>query len=261
MMPGGRAQRPREPESTEDGAALALFGVVPAPTPSHARGLDDPTVRFVARDEVAAAVRPAPAVRGRPGRTELLDHHAVLDALAARGPVVPVRFGTVLPGRDALVELLAELHDQLAATLRHLAGRRQFNLRASYVEESVLRDLVMTQPEVAALRQRTKDLPEAASYADRMRLGELVAGAVEVRAAADAQALLDDLAPLVSSLRLRSESSGMQVLDVAILVEDARTTALLDRLETLAAQNHEDLRLRLVGPMAAYDFAGDLAWA
>ena len=258
MMPSRTAQR-GEPGSSEDGPALAVFGIVPAPTTSSALDHGDLAVTLVAADDIAAAV--APSAVQRLGRTELLEYHSVLDALAGAGPVVPVRFGTVLPDRGAVVEFLAERHDQLAEALRRLTGRRQFNLRASYVEESVLRDLVMSRPELAALRERTRNVPEGASYADRMRLGELVARALEVRAAADSQALLDEVSPLVESLRIRHESSGMQVLDVAMLVEDDQESRLVDRLETLAAENKEDLRLRLVGPMAAYEFAGDSAWA
>ena len=82
---------------------------------------------------------------------------------------------------ESVVEDL--LAPQRAATslslLDELAGRAQFNLRATYHEHVVLAEVVAADPEIAELRERTRDLPEDAAYAERVRLGELVARAME----------------------------------------------------------------------------------
>ncbi|KAB2811467.1 hypothetical protein F9L07_06135 [Pimelobacter simplex] len=255
---------PAETGETGETGALTVFGVVPAADASGAELPDDLRVTFVpgaGPAGLAAAVAPAPPPYARPGRAELLHHHAVLDALAARGATVPVRFGTIAPDRAGVVDFLSEQHDRLAATLDALTGRRQLNLRATYVEDAVLADLVVSDPEIRALRERTRDVGEDASYPDRIRLGELVARGLAERGARDADVLLGSVEPLVADLRVRSEPAGTQLLDVALLVDDVRTPHLLDRLEELAEANHELIRLRLVGPMAAYDFAGDPPWA
>ncbi|WP_377323020.1 GvpL/GvpF family gas vesicle protein [Pimelobacter simplex] len=256
-----RTSAPTETGETGETGALIVFGVVPAAGASGVEMPDDLRVTFVVSADLAAAVAPAPPSYVRPGRAELLHHHGVLDALAARGATVPVRFGTIAPDRAGVVDFLSEQHDRLAATLDALTGRRQFNLRATYVEDAVLADLVVSDPEIRALRERTRDVSEDASYPDRIRLGELVAQGLAARGARDADVLLGSVEPLVADLRVRSEPAGTQLLDVALLVDDARTQHLLDSLEGLAEENHEQIRLRLVGPMAAYDFAGDPPWA
>src|SRR5690242_1274010 len=86
---------------TESGA-LPVFGVVSAAVASGAELPDDLRVTFVPGEGpagLAAAGAPAPPPYARPGRADLLHHHAVLDALAARGATVPVRFGTIAPDR------------------------------------------------------------------------------------------------------------------------------------------------------------------
>ena len=50
------------------------------------------------------------------------------------------------------------------------------------------------------------------------------------------------------------------VLDVALLVEEARMPELEGALETLAEAVHERIRLRLTGPVAPYDFAEAEGW-
>ena len=51
------------------------------------------------------------------------------------------------------------------------------------------------------------------------------------------------------------------VLDVALLVDDDRRAEFEEHLEGLAEAVHERIRLRLVGPVAPYDFVGGDAWA
>jgi hypothetical protein len=239
---------------------VLVYGVVPAATepPSGLAGLDDEPVRLVTSGSVAAAVADLRLERPPGRRKELLAYHAVLDALAESGPVAPIRFGSVLVDEDAVVnEVLVPRERMLSSLLEELRGRRQFNLRATHVEDVVLAELVTEYPEIRKLRERTRDLPEEASYHDRVRLGELVARGLEERADEDAAMLLDAVVPYVAGHVVRSRPGGRDVLDVALLVDDERVGELEEHLEALAEAVHERIRLRLVGPVAAYDFVGD----
>ncbi|MBM0124620.1 GvpL/GvpF family gas vesicle protein [Pimelobacter simplex] len=259
-MGSGAASRESAPEGASDHGALLVFGVVPAPDDGPPVILNDSSAMAVAHSGVAAVV--APVRLDRPaGRAELKQYQAVLDDVVAQTAVVPVRFGTVLEDEEAVLEFLARQHDQLGLALDRLRGHRQYNLRVTYREEEVLAQLVAGEPEIEALRNRTKDLPEDASYADRIRLGELIARALEARAADDARPLLDTIAPLAADLRVRQQPGGLQVLDVALLVEDQRAEQMLDALEALASENRDLLVFRAVGPLPAYDFVEDAAWA
>lgn len=238
---------------------ILVYGVLPAGTaaPDGLAGLDDEPVRLVTGGQVAAAVADLRLERPPGRRKELLAYHAVVDALAETGPVAPIRFGSVLTDEDAVVhDLLLAQEAELARLLEDLRGRRQFNLRASYVEEVVLAELVAEHPEIHALRERTKDLPEEASYRDRVRLGELVSRGLAARAEDDAAMLLDAVLPLAVGHAVRGRPGGRDVLDVALLVDDDRARELEEHLEALAEAVHERIRLRLVGPVAAYDFVG-----
>jgi hypothetical protein len=244
--------------------ALFVYGVLRGGTEVRPGGLDSLTgvdgapVQLVERGGLAAAVTPMVLDRPPGRRAELLAYQAVLDVLAEGGPVAPVRFGSVLADADAVAEdLLLAYRTEFEEILERLDGRRQFNLRASYVEEAVLADLVATDPEIRALRARTRELPEEASYGDRVRLGELVARALEHRSTDDAAMLLDAVAPLAAEHVVRRPPSAEQVLDVALLVDDSRSEELVGRLEDLAEAVHESIRMSLLGPLAAYDFVGD----
>ena len=191
-----------------------------------------------------------------PGRRkDLLAHSAVLDAVAAAGPVVPVQFGSVLPDSASVVEdFLDPDHDRFAELLEQLTGRTQFNLRATYNEAAVLAEVVAEDPEVAELRERTRDLPEEVGYGERVRLGELVASALEAKREHDAGILLDAVLPHVAAHNVRNGSGVDHLLDVAFLVDEDRREGFEEALESLAEAMHERARLQLFGPLAPYDF-------
>jgi hypothetical protein len=248
--------------------ALVVYGVLPAADLQRhdggqdLTGVDGQRVEFVRSGDLAAAVSPVDGDRRLGRRADLLAYQAVLDALAKVGPVAPVRFGSVLPDPDTVVaELMASNEEHLVALLESLRGRRQFNLRVSPVEEAVLSDLVAGDPEIRELRERTRGVPEEASYRERVRLGELVARGLEQRSAQDADMVLDVVVPLAVEHLVRTPPSATQVLDVALLVEESRMGELVDVLEELAESVHERLSLRLLGPLAPYDFVEERPWA
>jgi hypothetical protein len=236
-----------------------VHGVVPAGTvlPDGLVGVDGRTAELVRSDRVAAVVTCIDLERPPGRRADLLAHQAVLDTLSADGPVAPVQFGSVLEDEVVVLEdFLRPQEDVFEEILGQLRGRHQFNLRATYVEEVVLAELVTTEPEIRALRERTRGLPEEAAYGDRVRLGELVSRALQARSEDDAGLVLDAALPYAVAHVVRTPPSPTQVLDVALLVDDDRAEALESHLEGVAEAVHERIRLRLLGPVAPYDFAG-----
>jgi len=251
------------PLEAAPGHGWFVYGVVEAGTrlPEGLAGVEGSPVRLAEHGEVAALVGEIDLERTTGRRADLVAYSEVLNTLAATMPVAPVRFGTVLLDEESLVEdLLSPQAELLSGLLADLTGRCQVNLRASFHEPVVLAEVVAEDPEVRRLHELTRDLPEEAAYAERVRLGELVARALEGKREIEAAALLDSVLPFVASYSLREGGGPDHVLDVALLVDDDRLAALEDHLEQLAEALHERVRLRMVGPIAAYDFVGGEPW-
>lgn len=243
-----------------------VYGVVPFAedlVPTGMTGLGKAPVRLVRHDAIAAVVSDVTLDRPLGRAADLVSHSEVLDALVGLTTVVPVHFGSVLPDDESVVQdVLAPGHEDFAQLLAELEDRVQLNLRATYVEEAVLAEVVAADPEVAALRERTRDLPEDAAYGERVRLGELVSRALERKRAEDAAVLMDAVTPRVAAWVERGGGGGVDhLLDVALLVDSANLTSFEEHLEGLAEAVHERIRLRLVGPVAPYDFVGGAGWA
>jgi hypothetical protein len=76
----------------------------------------------------------------------------------------------------------------------------------------------------------------------------------------DAEEILEVVEPFVTDQTRRTSTNLDHVLDVALLVLDDRREEFEDALENLAEKVHERVRLRLIGPVAPYDFAEAEAW-
>jgi hypothetical protein len=237
-----------------------LYGVVQSgsPVPHDLTGLDNRPVVLLEHGRVAAVATQIAIERSTGKGVDLLAYHSVLDALAHdRRPVLPVLFGTVLPDEPSIIDqFLAPDEAVFDERLRHLENRSQFVLQAVYDEQHILSEVVSANREVADLRARTKDLPEDTAYGERVRLGELVGREVDARRHVDSASVLEQILPVTDAHVLRPVSGLERVVDAAVLVHDQRREQFEHRLEVLAEELHPRVRLRLMGPTAAYDFTG-----
>lgn len=257
-----------EPEAKMDEppagvTARYVYAIVPsaAIVPDDLRGVDDGGVELVAHGTIAAVVGTVVTDRPFGRREDLLAHSRVTDTLARDCAVIPVRFGAVLADTgDVVAELLAPNAPLLAEILAELAGHRQFVVRARYDEEAVLAEIVAENPDIADLRDRTRDHSVEASWNERIGLGELVSRALEVKRDVDSAVLLDLLTPHAAAWNIRAAGEVDHLVDVAFLVPDER----LEQFERAAEQAAESLagrgRVRLVGPTAPYDFVPNDPW-
>jgi Gas vesicle synthesis protein GvpL/GvpF len=187
---------------------------------------------------------------------EVRAHWRVLEQASAAATVLPVRFGTVMAGEDAVrSELLEPNADRLTGLLRELAGRVQLAVKADYDNERLLREVVNESPPIAALRARVHALPEEAGYYDRIRLGELVAAEIDRRRERDTRQALERLAPLAIDTREEALATAEAAFNLAFLVERDRVDGFSQAVKRLADEVGDRLRFRYLGPLPPYSFA------
>jgi hypothetical protein len=242
-----------------NGRGCYVYGIVPADVEvdPDARGVGDPPakVELVRNGDLAALVSEIDTSMplGRP--EDLMAHQRLLDATAPEAPVLPLRFGAVLSGPDAVAdELLEANHDEFAAALSELEGRAQYVVKGRYVEDAVLREVLDEDKEAAQLREQIKQGSEEATRDLRIQLGELVNEAVMAKREADTRTLGDALESVVIASTVREPSHEEDAANVAVLVETVKQDDLERAVSGLAEEWEGRIKLRLLGPMAPYDF-------
>ncbi|MEV4546171.1 GvpL/GvpF family gas vesicle protein [Micromonospora echinaurantiaca] len=177
-------------------------------------------------------------------------HHAVVDALARRGPVVPARLATVHHDDARVAGQLAARRTELTGLLDRLTDRGEWGVKGYQVPGALPRAV-----------EETGTGGAGAAYLRRRR-AQLTAREQGQRIAAEAAAAVHDtLAGYAVAARRHAPQdrrlSGAptpMVLNGAYLVESARLAGFTALVAALG-ERHPELRLELTGPWPPYSFA------
>lgn len=234
-----------------------VYGLIKADTaiPDDLAGLGPSgKVSTIVHGRVAAIVSDVPVDRPLGTRNDLVAHESVLDTVAAQAAVVPMRFPAVVEEEAVVEELLAPNEDHFLGLLDDFEGRVQFTLSGRYEQDAVLREVLEDDEEIRALREKVRGVPEDASYYDRVRLGELIVKALEDRREGEGEQIVDRLEPVAVAVVTNQLGSPDDVVNAAFLVERERQQEFEDAVEGVGGDLAGRVRLRLIGPLAPYDF-------
>jgi hypothetical protein len=221
----------------------------------HARG----ELETVTHDGVCALVSPIADASPKLRRESALAHNETLQAAFEHGPVLPVRFGTVLPDAEVLErDFLAPQAAELMARLEALQGSAEMQVKATYLEEPLLRSILGASSSLAQAAARIRALPPAATHFDRINLGEAIHRAVDARRRQDAERVVDALRQLAVKATIREPRHEREVVNASFLVSDDRLEAFDSAVERLSSENSGQMQFKLIGPMPAHSFAGEL---
>jgi hypothetical protein len=237
--------------------AQYVYGVVPASSklPSTRRGIDDRPLRVVASGGLGALTSDAPGDELVAGRDELLTHSRVLEQALERGPVLPMRFGVVMPSEDSVrSDLLSAHRDELEAQLEEMRGKVEVNIKGIYDEQAVLAEVVRENTEVARLRESLQGVSEDATYFQRIRLGELVAEALTAKRGADEEVTLSLLSQYALDVQLGEPLHERMAVNASFLVERDRLEEFDRAVDELGARHADRIRFRYTGPLPPHSF-------
>lgn len=254
---------------SDDAANVYVYGVLSGSDAAAVAigGLEGADVRAVESGGLAALVSTLGGDALAAAR-EVRAHWRVLEEASKHGPVLPVRFGTVMDSDGAVREgLLEPRADELTELLGALAGRVQLSVKGEYDGEHLLREVVRASPTIAALRDRVRTLPENAGYYERIRLGEVVAAEVARRRERDEALALTRLERPAVASRVEELSSPNAAFNLAFLVGSEDVDRFSEAVGRLREEFGERVSLRYVGPLPPYSFVdaelgeGAPAWA
>ncbi|MFC4146545.1 GvpL/GvpF family gas vesicle protein [Micromonospora mangrovi] len=239
-------------------SGLFIYGIVPSdvePTPD-AEGVGTPPgeITAIRHGDLAALVSEVGLEEpmGRPA--DLTAYQTLLDGTVVVAPVLPVRFGTVVTGPDAVADLLEAHHDRFAAALDEFEDRVQYTVHGRFEEAELISEILAADAGAAALADQVRGRSEVESREQRIRLGEMISQAVELRREAENRELIEALTPYVVANSPRQPSSELDAMNVAFLVGTDDEEEFVRAVEDFAEQRRDLIRMRLLGPLAPYDF-------
>ena len=235
---------------------LHIYGVTDTsvPIPPDRAGRANRPLRQIEGDGLRVLVSEV-AADTRVLREDLMAHAHALEAMAALGTVLPMQFGVEMPDDDTVRrELIESRGDEIRSLLEQFAGLLQLTVSVELKEEEALREALRRDSDLVALRDHVQSASPGERHSSEMRLGEAVAGALDLLRAEVGDRVVDGLIPIARAISLGEARGALQAVEAALLVErdrqsevDATVTTLRDDLTPLAA-------VRYVGPQPPYAF-------
>lgn len=176
-------------------------------------------------------------------------HQELLLRLSDSGPVLPMRFGVIAPDEDSLRHSLGGSQSEHLATLAHLAGGGEFNLKALPARDA-LAAVVAEDKTVRRLREEVRRRP---GYEANVRLGEAVAAALSRRASEAGTKLVRELTSTARATAPGPEVHGC-VLNVSFLVDRSDSDTFGATVRRFADAHRQRVDIRVAGPLPCYSF-------
>ena len=189
-------------------------------------------------------------------------HHAVIEAIAERCPVVPMQLAAVYASDHSVAETLRERATDLRRLLSRIRARSEWGVKAFAAEPADLRtasgdpygeQTLATSAPGPAYPQRRRAQPMAQESGRPGVMADALADALAVHAA---------LSRLCVSARLYppqppdlAGSRARMLLNAAYLIADERAIDFAATIAALTAR-HRSVWLVVTGPWPAYSFVG-----
>ena len=216
------------------------------------RGDEVHTVHY---QDLAAVVSDSPVIRYVNSRRNMMAHTVVLEEAMENHTILPVRFGIVAPGLEAIeVKVLQRRYDELSGLLDEMEGRVELGLKAFWYENVIFPEIVSENPVIRRLRDTLMNKSAEETYYERIRLGEMIETAMGQKRDEDAERILGALQPLAQETRLNEVITDRMVVNAAFLVEASRQPEFDQALDALDEEMAERVLFKYVGPVPPYNF-------
>jgi Gas vesicle synthesis protein GvpL/GvpF len=238
-----------------------VYGILPGDVELNADidGVGDPPgkVRLVRSGDLAALVSEVDLSRPLGSPEDLQAHQEILDSVIADSPVLPLRFGAVLTNEDAVTaELLEPNQDEFAEALERLDGRVEYVVKGRFAEKAILEEILSQNSQAAQLADQIRGADPDATRELRIQLGEIINNAVGQEREEGTRLLVSAMQDHCDASLVRDPTHELDAVNVAFLI-DANEADELERVVDDMGSRWEGLvQLRVLGPMAAYDFIG-----
>jgi hypothetical protein len=222
-----------------------VYGIAEHAPATRGKGVAGANVLAIEHGGLTAIASPVSSSRLRAKRRDVMAHQEVLQHVFAETTVLPLRFGTVFESSDAVVDdLLAPRHDALLRMLRRLDGLVELGVRAYYVENAVLEEIVREDPRVARMR----------GTGATVALGEAVVGALDAKRGAESRAIERRLARIAESVVAEPPRTDYELFRGAFLVRRARVGEFDAAMDELARPRAGTVVFKYVGPLPPHSF-------
>ena len=219
-------------------------------------GEDKAEVTTVNYENIAAVVSTAPIKKYRVSRENSIAHELVVEKAMEDYTVLPVRFGTIAKNENLIQAVLEKRYSEFKDTLSQMKERVELGVKVTWKEGVIFEEIVNENQKIRSLRDEIikSSLPPEKTHWQRMRIGEMVEAAMDVKREEEADRILQRLKPYCVDFRENRVLLDRMILNAAFLVDESQEEEFDKQVETLDEEQEHRLIIRYVGPVAPHNF-------
>ena len=199
-------------------------------------------------------------------KEQIIAHNEVLsEAIGSFGGVVPLKFGTVIVGKNGksasynLKEWLKEGKERLEKTWELVKGKKEYGIRIYYQKKQLVSELEETG-ELSAIKRSIGEKSAGVAYLLEGKLKSETAELLRAKVHQFKSAFYERLKGVTDNLvvnksKLAINGEGDLLLNVSVLVRENEITFIKESLEKYA---DDGFSYHLVGPFAPYSFVENI---
>ena len=249
-----------------------IYAIIPCPEEpskftSPSMGDNGDVIHTVHFQDLAAVVSDHPQIdyqQFERTRANMMTHIKVLEEVMQEFTILPVRFGTVGPGVEAVQEqVLERRRGEFLGLIAEMEGRVELCLKVIWPEQVIFTEIVKeSSPAMRRLRDKIKGRSAEASHFERIRLGEMIEAAMDKKRDEDAEKLLAPLRPLIPKeqvnckdrIQLNRLLLDRMVINAAFLVDRDRQAEFDEAVQEVTTEHKDRMLFKYLGPVPPYNF-------
>ena len=182
-------------------------------------GIDAGLVYSISDGRVAAVVSDFSNAKIRPERRHLAAHQEVLKKLMEETTPLPMSFGIIAQGSNAIRKILSLHQKSFIEKLNHVAGRVEMGLRVTWDVPNIFEYFVLTHTELRAARDRHLGSHREPSQEDKIEVGRMFDRVLNEDREAYAEQVEDVLSDCCVEIKRNTPRNEREVISLACLVE------------------------------------------
>jgi len=234
-----------------------LYAIVPASGERRYgfAGINGADVYTIANGRLAAVVSDIANEKIRPERRHLAAQQAVLKGLlAAAEAMLPMAFGIIADGPQAIRRILTRNHEAFLQQLQRVAGMVEMGLRVSWDVPNIFEYFVNTHEELRATRDRFLRPDRSPSQEDKIELGRLFDRLLNADREAYTEKVEEILAYYCREIKRNKCRHESEVMSLACLVQHQAQDRFEEGVFEAAKLFDNNFAFDYSGPWAPHNF-------
>lgn len=233
-----------------------MYAIVPRPdSRTYGQvGLDNSLVYPIGDGPLAAVVSDVRNDKIRPERRHLAAHQEVLKRLMEETTVLPMSFGIIANGPQAVRRILTDNRVALLEQLDRVAGKVEMGLRITWDAPNIFEYFVNTHPELRAARDRVLGPQRRPTQDEKIELGRMFDRILNEDREVHTDRVEEVLAPRCVEIKRNPPRNEEEVANLACLVERGAVARFGEGVFEAAKWFDNNFAFDFNGPWPPYNF-------